>query len=203
MPRLNETNYLTWHVRMRTLLIRTELWGITSGKETAPDPKTASATTVESFVSCQLKAATEITLYVKDSQIPHIQSDDPKVVWDELTHVHCSRGLSTQLTAMRKFSRMEKRPDQSVSSWIGDIKAQAHLITDISITLPNLFVIVVLTSGLPAKFDSVVVTLDSIESKSLTLKVAILHLLNKEERHLSRKLMEDYKTSLIKGASAN
>ena len=104
---------------------------------------------------------------------------------------------------MQKFSCMEKRPDQSISSWIGDIKAQAHLIKDIGITLPDLFVIVVLTSGLPAEFDSVVITLDSIESKSLTLKVAISRLLNEEERHLSHKLMEDYKTSLIKGEPAD
>ena len=43
----------------------------------------------------------------------------------------------------------------------------------------------------------------TIESKSLTLEVAILRLLNKEEHHLSRKLMEDYKTSLIKGEPAD
>ena len=100
MPRLNEMNYLTWHVRMRALLIRAKLWGIMSGKETAPDPKMASAATVESFASRQLKAAAETTLYVEDSQIPHIQSDDLKVVWDELAHVHRSHGLSTQLAAM-------------------------------------------------------------------------------------------------------
>lgn len=199
MPRLNETNYLIWHVCMCTLLICAELWGITSGMETTPDPKTASAATVESFASCQLKAAAEITLYVEDSQIPHVQSDDPKVIWDELAHVHRSRGLSTQLTAMWKFSRMEKHQDQSISSWIDDIKAQVHLIKDIGITLPDLFVIVTLTSGLPAEFDSVVIALNSIESKNLTLEVAISRLLNEEECHLSCKLMEDYKTSLIKG----
>ena len=98
---------------------------------------------------------------------------------------------------------MEKHPNYSVSSWINNIKAQAHLIKDIGITLPDLFVIVVLTSGLPAKFNSVVVALDSIELKSLTLKVVILCLLNEEEHHLSRKLMEDYKTSLIKGEPAD
>ena len=203
MLRLNKMNYLTWHMHMRTLLIHAELWGIMSSKETAPDPKMASATAVESFVSCQLKAATEIMLYVEDSQIPHVQSDDPKVIWDELVCVHCSRGLSTQLAPMRKFSCMEKCPDQSISSWISDIKAQAHLIKDIGITLPDLFVIIVLTSGLPAEFNSIVVTLDSIKSKSLTLKVAIPCLLNEEECHLSHKLMEDYKTSLIKGEPAD
>ena len=30
MPHLNETNYLTWNIRMHTLLIRADLWGIAS-----------------------------------------------------------------------------------------------------------------------------------------------------------------------------
>ena len=69
IPRLNEMNYPTWHVRMCALLICTELWGITCGKETTPNPKTASAAAAKSFISCQLKAAAKITLYVEDSQI--------------------------------------------------------------------------------------------------------------------------------------
>ena len=100
MPHLNETNYLTWNIRMRTLLIRADLWGIVSGKEAAPDPATASTTIVDAFALCQLKAAAEITLYIDDSQIIHVQGDDPKTIWDTLASVHRAHGLSTQLAAM-------------------------------------------------------------------------------------------------------
>ncbi|KAI5996763.1 hypothetical protein EDC04DRAFT_2499742, partial [Pisolithus marmoratus] len=58
-------------------------------------------------------------LYVDNSQMPHMQGDDPHVIWSELSHIHCACGLSTQLTAMHKFSHMEKQPSQSMSSWIG------------------------------------------------------------------------------------
>ena len=66
MPRLNETNYLTWNIRMRALLIHADLWGIVSGKEAAPNPATASTTAVDAFALCQLKAAAEIALYIFD-----------------------------------------------------------------------------------------------------------------------------------------
>ncbi|KAF8416310.1 hypothetical protein L210DRAFT_3429617 [Boletus edulis BED1] len=165
MPRLDEVNYLTWHVRMRALLIRSNLWGIVSGKETAPDPKMATSSVVDAFTLRQLKAAAEIALYVDDSQI---------------------------------FSHMEKRPKQPITSWIGDVKAQAHLMKDIGIDLPDLFTIVVLTSGLPLEYDSVVVALDAVKPNELTLDLAISRLLNEEERHLSRKQLDDYK-ALIKG----
>ena len=59
---------------------------------------------------------------------------------------------------------------------ISDIKAQAHLIKYIGITLSVLFIIVILTSGLPTEFDFVTVILNSIELKSLTLEIAISHL---------------------------
>ena len=114
---------------------------------------------------------------------------------------HYAQGLSTQLTAMRKFSCMEKHLEQSITSWVGDVKAQAHLMKDIGIELPDLLTIVVLTSGLPHEYDSVVVALDAVKPDELTLELAISQLLNEEERHLSRKQLDDYKVLLIKGES--
>ena len=174
MPHLNETNYLTWNIRMCTLLICADLWGIVSGKEAAPNPATASTTTVDTFTLCQLKAAAKIALYVDDSQIIRVQGDDPKTIWDTLTSVHCAHGLSTQLAAMRKFSHMEKRLEQSITSWVGDVKAQAHLMKDIRIELPDLLTIVILTSSLPCEYDSVLLL--SMLSNLMNLPLNLLSL---------------------------
>ena len=104
---------------------------------------------------------------------------------------------------MCKFLHMEKCPEQSITLWIGNMKAQVHLMKDIHITLPELLTIVVLTSGLSPEYDSVVVTLNAVKSDDLTLKLAISCLLNKKECHLSHKQLDDYKASLIKGESDN
>ena len=99
MAHLNKTNYLTWNVHMRVLLIHSDLWGIVSGKEAVPDPRTVASMKVKAYALCQLKAAAEIALYVDDSQIIHVQGDDPKVIWDTLTSIHRTCGLSIQLVA--------------------------------------------------------------------------------------------------------
>ena len=203
MPRLNETNYLTWNVCMCALLIRNNLWGVISGKESPSDPTKASLTKINNFMTCQLKATAEIALYVDDTQIIHIQDDDPKVIWDTLASIHRAHGLSTQLAAMRKFSCIEKCPKQSIMSWVGNVKTQAYLMKDIGIKLPDLLTIVVLTSSLPSKYDSIVVALDAVKPDKLTLDLAISCLLNKEECHLSCKQLDIYKASLIKGEPNN
>ena len=75
---------------------------------------------------------------------------------------------------MHKFSHMEKRPEQSITSWIGDMKAQVHLMKVIDITLPELLMIMVLTSGLPSEYDSVIVALDAVKPDDLSLELAIV-----------------------------
>ena len=72
---------------------------------------------------------------------------------------------------------------------------------DIGIKLLDLLTIVVLTSGLPPEYDSIIVALDAIKPNELTLELVISHLLNEEERHLSHRQLDDYKASLIKGES--
>ncbi|KAG1874415.1 hypothetical protein F4604DRAFT_1516111, partial [Suillus subluteus] len=121
-----------------------------------------------------------LILTVEDSQLPHMDGDNPKVIWDELVKVHHAQGLSTQLTAIRKFVRLEKKADQSMSSWIGNVCALAHHLKCVEITLPDIFTIIVLTSGLPPEYEPVVVVLNAVDSAKLTLNVAIARLLNEE-----------------------
>ena len=84
-----------------------------------------------------------------------------------------------------------------MSSWIGEIKAQTQMMKAIDITLPDLFVIVILTSSLPPEYEAAVVALDSVNLKNFTLKLTIGCLLNEEECQLSQKLLQDSK--VVKG----
>ena len=182
---------------MRALLIHLSYWGLVSGTETLPAADKADTKKAELFADHQLKACAELILYVEDSQLPHMSGDDPHVIWNELSCVHRARGLSMQLAAVRKFSRIEKGVSQSMSSWIGEIKAQAQMMKVIDIALPDLFVIVVLTSGLPPEYEAAVVALNSVNSKDLTLELVTGRLLNEEECQLSQKLLQDSK--VVKG----
>ncbi|KAG2130817.1 uncharacterized protein EDB93DRAFT_1094656 [Suillus bovinus] len=89
-----------------------------------------------------------------------------------------------------------------MSSWIGDVCALAHHLKCVEITLPDIFIIIVLTSGLPSEYEPVVVALDAVDSAKLTLDVAIAQLLNEEEHHISQQLMAEYRSSATDPESA-
>jgi hypothetical protein len=188
---------------MKAVLIKKGYWPLVSGTETLTKSIKADVDKLAEFMQRQLEACSELILAVEDSQLAHMDGDDPKVIWDELTKVHGARGLSTQLAAIRKFVRMEKKADQSMSSWIGDVRSLAHQMKHVGITLPDIFTIVVLTSGLPSEYEPVVVALDAVDSTKLTLDITIARLLNEEERHLSRKLMAEYRTPTLNEPAAD
>jgi hypothetical protein len=189
-PKLNDNNYTSWSTRMRAVLIKKNCWSLVSGTEILS--ASADASKRAAFKKRQDEAYSELILAVEDSQLPHMDSDDPKVIWDELAKVHHAGGLSTQLAAVRKFVRMEKKADQSMSSWIGEVRALTQQLERVQIKLPDIFPIVVLTAGLPQEYEPVVVALDGVDK--LTLDVAIARLLNEEER---QRLMAKYRSSAI------
>jgi len=173
---LNETNYLTWHIHMHALLICSNLWGIISGTESTSDPSKASVTKINTYMSHWLKATAEIALYVNDSQIIHViihKSSGTRLLVSTMPMAF----QSNLLLYIWKFSCMKKQPQQLITSWIDDVKTCAYLLKDINIKLSKLLTIIVLTSGLPSEYDSVVVALDTVKPYQLTLKLTTSHLL--------------------------
>jgi hypothetical protein len=61
-------------------------------------------------------AYAEIVLRVKDSQLAHMHSRDPEIVWDVLAQVHHARGLVTWLALWRLFLTLVKVTEEAMSS---------------------------------------------------------------------------------------
>jgi hypothetical protein len=64
-------------------------------------------------------AYAEIILRVKDSQLMHRCSHDPKIVWDTLTQVYHAHGLVTWLVLWRLFLTSVKGVEEAMSAWVG------------------------------------------------------------------------------------
>ncbi|KAJ7320914.1 hypothetical protein DFH08DRAFT_926623 [Mycena albidolilacea] len=82
----------------------------------------------------------------------------------------------------RKFMSMRKPDDQKMSAWIGDVRSVAFRLSQVGVTVNDEDIILVLTMGLPASFDTFVVALDSTDAAALTLDYVIGRLLNEESR---------------------
>ncbi|KAJ7170313.1 hypothetical protein C8R43DRAFT_866863, partial [Mycena crocata] len=105
--KLNDSNHGPWKKLLKALLVRKGLWGVVSGEETLPagSPNTKP---VKAFRKRQAEAGAEIILHVEPSQLPFIEDDNPKVVWDTLAAMHQVCGMATRLTVRRRFWKLEK-----------------------------------------------------------------------------------------------
>ncbi|RDX39378.1 hypothetical protein OH76DRAFT_1394630, partial [Lentinus brumalis] len=97
-------------------------------------------------------------------------------------NAHRSRGFSTRLSLRRDFFTMSKRDDQTMTSWIADVRRLAFKLKDIGATVTDEDMIIVLTKGLPASYEQLVVTLDATPSDELTVDNVVRRLVNEESR---------------------
>lgn len=182
--KLNDLNYGDWAMMMEALLVRKTLWGIVNGTKTRP----AGADTVpavKTFIRNQAEARAELILHVETSQLPHMRKSDPNEIWEDLKKVHQARGLASKLALRRKFLWMKKTDDQSMSSWIADVRATAFRLGEIGSTIEDEDIILVLTQGLADSYDHFVVSLDATDSDKVDLDLVITRLMNEETRQLN------------------
>jgi hypothetical protein len=184
--KLNDTNHGPWKQLMKALLVRKDLWDVVSGVETLPSgsPNTKA---VRTFRKRQAQAGAEIILHVEPSQLPFIDNDDPKEVWDTLTSMHQARGMATRLTVRRQFWKLEKG-DGGVQAFISNARRLANHLIEIGVTVDDEDIILVLTGGLPSSYENFVVSLDSTPPSELTLEYVVTRLLNEEACQLGNSL---------------
>jgi hypothetical protein len=128
------------------------------------------------------EARTEMILAVEIDQLAHMTAPTAPEVWEELERVHRSHGFAMKMALCRKFMSMCKPDDQKMSAWIGDVCSVAFRLSQVGVTVNDEDIILVLTMGLPASFNTFVVALDSTDTAALTLDYVIGCLLNEESR---------------------
>lgn len=188
-PPLNGKNAISWFLRMEAHLIRKQLYsqvvtytgdvsGLTQVEIDEAWDKWRKARDGDKV----LEAYAEMVLRVEDSQLVHMRSKDPEVIWDTLTQVHRARGLATRLALRRRFLSSVKREKEVMSDWIGRIQAQAYELEDADVNTTDEDTILALTMGLDRSFESFIISLDATDPSQLTLDYVIGRLLNEEVR---------------------
>jgi gag-polypeptide of LTR copia-type/Zinc knuckle len=152
---------------------------IVSGAETRPS-SSENTKAVRAFIKKQQLACAKIILSIEMSQLPHTRYDDPTEIWESLEQVHHAHGFATRLALHRRSLYMHKKDDQTMNSWISDIKNAAFQLEAAGVAVIDEDMILALTEGLPGEFTTLIITLDNILTAELTLVNIITHLLNEE-----------------------
>jgi hypothetical protein len=104
---LNDENYSLWVIHMEANLVSHKLWGqvVYEGNTDVKTVEELEAVVLD-WKKKRKKMAevwAAIIQRVEDSQLTHIQDQDPAVIWEELASIHLSCGLVTHLALSRKF----------------------------------------------------------------------------------------------------
>jgi hypothetical protein len=196
-PRLNDSNYAEWAVRMEAILIRKGLWSMietvveTEGKDAATIMAELDKKKKGRLADKMAEARAEMVLRVEDGQLSHMRSRDPMEVWETLQRVHRAAGFATSLALRRKFLTAKKGEAQSMQAWIGVIQSLAFRMEEAQIVVTDQDRILALTMGLPISYNAVIINFDSTPADQLTLDCVITRLLNEETRQAANSVEDE------------
>ena len=177
-PALNHMNYAEWVLQMEAVLIWGGFWDLVTGDEKLEEENDKRKK--QAFKKRQAQCRAEIVLRVEDSQLPHMTGGDPKMIWDALAVVHHARGFGSHFQLHQQFITATMKSGQSMEGWIGEVCSHANKLKTIDVDISDEDIIVVLTAGLPPSYTTVIISLDAVKSKELTLDFIITHLSNEE-----------------------
>ncbi|KAF8585067.1 hypothetical protein K439DRAFT_1301884, partial [Ramaria rubella] len=104
------------------------------------------------------------------------------VVWNSLCSIHIARGLGSCMALMHHFFAMRKDGDQSMCEWVAGVQHTAWKLGEVSATPSQEHIILVLTSGLNDDYTPLIISLDSLPPRQLTVEYVVQRLLNDESR---------------------
>ena len=198
-PRLNETNYSEWSIRMEAQLIRLGLWDqvVCDFEPTTPedDAKAKDAWLKKRKAPKMAEARAEIILRVEDSQLAHMRSKDPMEIWNALARLHIARGFATRLALRRGFLRLVKGNDERMAAWIGRVKAFSFRLEDVGVEVTDEDRILALTNGLDKTYEAFLISLDATPPELLSLAHVTDRLLNEETGRENRAAMNSGETA--------
>ena len=113
--KLGESNYQSWVVKMRALLMSKKLWMYVKGDIPRPS---ASDSSLSDWLSNAYAAAGLILLSLEDSQHTHVadMEDDPVLMWKTLEDVHVQKRPNSRFMAYSSLLSITKQSEESLPS---------------------------------------------------------------------------------------
>jgi hypothetical protein len=195
--RLGNRNYANdWDLRMEAILVRKGLWGVVQIVVSDTNSDGSEKTVVEMDMEPRTlivtrdamkmaEARTELVLRVEPSQLAHMTSRDPMIIWQDLQRVHRAAGFATSLALRRQFLTAKKLDSETMEDWIGRVQSMVLRMEYTGIVVTEQDKILAFTMGLPATYEAVVINFDATPPNALTVEHVISRLLNEETRQQS------------------
>ena len=176
---LNASNYATWKVQIRMLLVKDNLWNIVNGTEVAPAETDSQHA---KFVIRKDRALATIVLSIDPSLLYLIgDPDDPIVVWNKLADQFQKKTWANKLALRRKLYSLRLNEGDSVQE---HIKVMTEIFNDLAVVgdaVEDEDRVVHLLASLPDSYGMLVTALEA-NAEVPKLEVVTERLLHEERK---------------------
>ena len=176
---LNGTNYPSWKVQCRMVLVREGLWGIVAGTEEPPDPA-ADAAKYAKYISRSDRALATIVLAV-DPSLLYLLGDpvDPAAVWKKLSEQFQKKTWANKLSLRRRLFSMNSGSMREYIKRMTEIFDELAVIAE---AISDEDKVVYLLAGLPESYDVLVTAFESGSDTVPPLESVTERLLREEQK---------------------
>ncbi|KAH8264289.1 hypothetical protein KR038_006093, partial [Drosophila bunnanda] len=155
--KLEETNDDTWKIQMRSVLVHSGLWSVTSGDQTETNVPEG-----QDVVALDSKALATITLSVNTCQLAYIKNCLTAVeVWTKLKEVHQPSGPVRKVQLYKKLLNKRMEQGQSMMTYISVFVEILDGLTGFAIEPNHELRTIVLLSSLLDQFEHFVVAMET------------------------------------------
>lgn len=157
IEKLNEDNYESWKIKMRSILVCNDLWGYVNSTVELTDENASTWTMKDQ------KALALIVLSVSRGQLNHVKRVEISKVasWLELKRVHESKGPVRKATLYKQLYRMRKDPEITMNTYINNFTNKAEQLVEAGIKIPDDLLSIMLLSSLPDDFENFSIAIES------------------------------------------
>lgn len=153
IDKLDDNNYGSWKIQMKNVLIHCDLWSYVTGTNVKLDAE---------WISKDSKALATIILSVKTNVLIHIKNcKTSKIAWDKLEEIFQPKGPSSKCTLFKQLIRLKVENSQSVKDYVEFFSNINDKLIELGIEIPNEVLTLLLLCGLPDKYESFVVAIES------------------------------------------
>lgn len=175
IEKLDEKNYETWSVQMRSVLIHSGFWKYVSGDE--PILPVWSPEKIIEWENNDEKALASIMLSVKSTQLNYIKNiKRSKDAWNKLKEVYKPTGPMQKVSLFKKLLSLNMKNSKDMVEYLNTFGDISEKLADIGIQIPEELLVIILLSSLPKEYENFVVVMETrdVLPALATLKIKLL-----------------------------
>ena len=165
IEKLDESNYDSWSIQIKSVLIHQELWSLIS-EEVKPEVDDGDggegARRLLEWTKKDEKAMATIILSITAMQIGHVKNcKSAKGAWDTLSEVHRPKGPVRKVTLFKQLSHMRMAEGDCIQRYVSNFSSVVEKLADTGVTLQDELFSIMLLASLPKSYEPLVVALES------------------------------------------